>query len=313
MPGRRAGASGATTVERRIYFYRVDSGRDDAGRPRPFDPEPVLRCLDDLPFTTDGRYWQDGDGNATCCWVDHGTAPHRLRFGNIRRSGLPQVERAGSLSALRIPAASGLVEQVHVAFFRDQIVGSEFNLYGPRLSRLAHYLAAKAPALCPPLAFEPLLRQDVAERLEHLRDVRLMRLRIRASYAARVAQADRDLGEAFEAARRAGEADELEIVLKSRAYSRRRLAERLLAAMRQLAGQEDLRSEVSAFDVKGLNGQTGQIEMLDILSDQLIARGQMVCLDRRTRALDAESAYAAIERAYAELRPQLLAAAGVSP
>lgn len=301
------------TVERRIYFYRLDAGADAAGRPHAFDPGPVLRGLDALPFTHDGRYWEDADGNATCCWIDQQFAPHRLRFGTIRRSGLPQVERDGLLSALRIPEASGLVEQVHVTFFPHQIVGSEFNFYGPRVPRLAHYFAAKVSPLCPPLTFEPLLRQDVAEQLAHFRDVRMLRLRIRASYAQRIAQADRDLGAAFEAARRAGDAEELEITLKSQAYSRRPLAERILSVVRRLAGHDDLRMEVSRFDVKGFDERTGQVELVDILSDQLIARGQIICLDKRTRALDPASAYTAIEQAYEALRPQLLIAAGVRP
>lgn len=311
MPRRAGGATSAAKVERRIYFYRVDAGIDDAGRPLPCDLGPVLRGVDALPFTADGRYLADGDGNAICCWVDRHTSPQRLRFGNIRRSGFPQVERGGALTGLKIPAASGLVEQVHAICFPDQIIGSEFNFYGPRLPRLARYLMTKTGPDCPPLSFEPLLRQDVAEQLEQLHDLLLVRLRIRASYAARIAQADRDLGAAFEAAHRAGDAEELELVLKSRVRSRRPLAERLLSVVRELAGQADLRTEVSAFNVKGLNERTGQVELVDVLSDQLIARGQIILMDRRTRALDPESAYAAIEQAYAELRPQLLAAAGV--
>ena len=300
------------TVERRIYFYRVCAGTDDGVRPLPFDPSPTLEHIERLPFSSRGRYWLDDDGKDTCCWVDRSTPLHRLRFGHIRRSGLPQVERRGMLTPLHIPATSGLAEIVHVVFFPDHIIGSEFNFYGPRLPRLAPYLAAKAGDGCAALAFEPLLRQDIAEQLDHLRDVRLVRLRIRPSYAARVAQADRDLGSAFEAAQRAGEADELEIVLKSLPRSRHPLATRLLDAIKRLAGFTDLRSEVSRFDVKGLHERTGRVEELDILSDQLIARGQIIRQDKRTRALNPDSAYEAIERAYHELHDQLVAAAGVS-
>jgi hypothetical protein len=311
MATQRVSRVDVTTVERRIYFYRVDAGVDGAGRPLAFDPEPVLRCVNDLPFTTDGRYWQDAEGGYTCCWVDQLTDVPRLRFGHIRRSGFPLVERGGDITALRIPTASGLVEQVHVVFLPHLIIGSEFNFYGPRVPRLAQYLLAKAEPFCPPIVFAPLLRQDVAEQLHQLRDVRMVRLRIRTSYAARVAEADRDLGAAFKAAQRVGSAEEVEITLKSLPYSRRPLARRLLDAVRRLAAHEDLRDAVSFFHVKGWNEQTGQVELVDVLSDQLIARSQIISLDRLTRALSPASAYEAIERAYEDLRPQLLVAAGV--
>ena len=305
------------TVERRIYFYRLDAGVDTGGRPLPFDIRPALAQIETLPFTTDGRYLVDEDGDHTCCWPEApslnapGACP-RLRFGSIRRSGFPQVERGGTLSQLHLSPASGLVEQVHVIFFPEAIVGAEFNFHGPRISRLAPYLGAKAGDLCPTLAFLPLLRQDVADQLEHLRDVRLLRLRIHTSYAARVAEADRDLGAAFRAAERAGAGEEIEIVIRPRAYSRQPLARRLLRAVRRLAALGDLHAEVAHFSVKGLNGQTGQVDLVDVLSDQLSVRAQIICLDRQARALNSASAYAAIERAHAELRPQLLRAAGVS-
>ena len=307
----------ARTVERRIIFYRLDAGTDDGCRPLPFDIRPALTWLGTLPFTTDGRYLAEDDGNHTCCWPDHAAkavpdACPRLRFGSIRRSGFPQVEQGGALSQLDLSPDAGLAEQVHVIFFPQAIVGAEFNFYGPRVTRLAAYLRAKVPNLPERLEFQPLLRPDVAAQLEHLRDVRLLRLRIHASYAARVAEADRSLGAAFRAAQRAGGGEEIEIVIRPRAYSRGTLAGRLLGVVRRLVALPDLRTEVAHFSIKGLNGQTNEVDVVDLLSDQLATRAQILCQERQTRALNSASAYAAIERAYAELRPQLLLAAGVT-
>jgi uncharacterized protein YgbK (DUF1537 family) len=231
--------------------------------------------------------------------------------GNVRRSGLPQVERGGAISPLPIPTTAGLVEQIHVVFFPDQIVGSEFNFYGPRMASLAHYFAVKADGVCPPVKFEPLLRQNVTQQLDRLQDVRLLQLKIRSSYAAVVSQADQDLGSAFEAAARAGDADELEIILRPRAYSRGQLSQRVLDTMRRLLQRPDLREEASRFIVKGMDSVTGRVELVDFLGDQLISRKQIILQDRRTRALDQESAYSAIQAAYDELRDQLVTAASV--
>lgn len=309
MPRRRT--TQRPQVERKIYFYRVDAGLDGAGRPNPFNPAPILQHLHRLPFADDGIYWDAGDGHDTCCWVDVASSRGRLRFGNVRRSGLPQVERAGEVGALGIPASAGLLEQVHVIFFSHNIVGSEFNFYGPRISRLSRYMAAKANGPCPPVTIEPLLRQNVREQIDRLTDIRLLHLKIHASYAEVVAQANQDLGSAFQAAARAGEAQELEIILRPRAHSRQALSNRLLETVKQLMQGRELREESSHFSIKGYDSETERVEAVDLLKDQLISNKRIILQDERTRALDSESAYSAIDEAYNELRDELLAAAGV--
>jgi hypothetical protein len=229
------------TVERNIYFYRLDTGGRNIGEPIAFDPTPILRHIDSLPFAIPGRYAVDNDERVTSCWVDHNKAPHRIRIGSIRRSDLPQVEQGGDLTPLRIPAGAGLVEQIHIVFFPDGLVGSEFNFYGPRISHLGSYLAEKSPVPGMHFAFEHLLRQDVAEQLARLEDIRLLDLRIRSSYANVIAEADHDLGSAFKAAQRASEADEVGLVLRPRPYSRGSLAIRLLDTVRRVSKNEDCR------------------------------------------------------------------------
>lgn len=300
------------TVERKIYFYRANVGADGSGRPLPFSPAAALRHINALPFSNAGRYLADGD-TALCCWVDRPNPRQRFRLGQIRRSGLPQVEQRGALTDLTIPANSGLVESIHVVAFPDNIVGSDFNFYGPRMSRLGIYLETKAAGHCPDVTFEPLLRRNVAEELDRLCEVRMFNLKIRASYAATVAQANEDLGAAFEAAARAGDAEELEIILRPRRHSRNALADRMLRTARRLARRADLRTEASKFEIKGVRADDGRLEVIDILRDQLIAREEVMKQTRRGRALDSTSAYEAIERAFSELQGELAVAAAVAP
>lgn len=298
-------------AERRIHFYRVNVGTSEAGQPIVPNVARWLHAIDALPFTDDGRYLEVEPGLLTCCWVDRDRANHRMRVGTIRRSGLPQLERAGQLSALPISPSSGLAEQVHVVFFPNNIVGSEFNFYGPRLSRLADYLSVRAGVNSPPVSFDPLIRQDVLEQLAKLQDVRVLRLRIKGSYVDTLRQLDQDLGSAFEAAQRATEADEVELILRMTPYSRQALSQRMMAFVRRLARRPDSRTEMSQFKVSGLSSDSGGVEIVDALNDQLIANKQIIREGRRSRALDTNAAYTAIEEAYEEMREELEAAAAI--
>lgn len=298
------------TVRRKIYFYRADVGEDAGGRPLPFIPMPALQHIGNLKFSPGEFYLDDGD-TSLCCWID-GTVPRpRLRLAKIRRSGLPSVERQGQLSNLIIPIDSGLAEVIHIVVF-DNIVGVDFNFYGPRISRFSRYLREKGKGLCEDVAFQPLLRQNVEEELKRLAEIRVFHLQIQASYADAVSQADSDLGASFEAARRAGNPEVLELILRPQKYSHSPLGNNILRATHRLARRSDLRTEALKFDVKGVNADTGAVEIVDILRDQLIATEEVLLEDPRGRAIQRQSAYSAIEKAYTALEGQLRLAAGIT-
>ena len=299
------------TIERKIYFYRANVGIDKGGKPLPFDVIPALHHISGLHFAPGGRYLDDGDVRL-CCWVDQTNRQPRLRLVQIRKSGLPQLEQQGQLSDLSIPENSGLAEATHIVVFGNNIVGSDFNFFGPRMSRFSWYLRVKGREHCSDVKFDPLLRQDVADQLDRLLEIRMFHLKIRSSYAPIVEQADEDLGQAFAAAQRAGEADELEIVLRPQKYSRNPLSNRILQAARILARRGDLRLEASKFVVKGVRADTGALDLVDVLRDQLVAREEVMRQSARGRALDSVSAFDAIERAHAALIEELMVAAAVS-
>ena len=77
-------------------------------------------------------------------------------------------------------------------------------------------------------------------------------------------------------------------------------------------GLDHLHEEASKFVVRGLHEDSGKVEELDLLKDQLVSTRTMVLADERSRALRPASAYEAIEAAHTELREQLHEAAGVS-
>jgi len=297
-------------VERKIYFYRVNVGVDDKGQPITFDPKEEFNVISNLPFSSDNsRYLLDDDGNAICGWVDKEDDPYHFRFGRIRRSSLPQLEQFGTLSDLPVPPDSGLVEQVHIVFFSNNIVGSEFNFHGPRLSRLGYYLRVKGNSPHPSINFETLLRHDVTSQIKRIGDIRLFDLRIRPSYISVIKEADQDLGSAFEANRKVfqneDDGNEIQIVLHSGKSSRKLITEKIINVVRSIVGREDLITEASRFKLKGMNNETGRVEHIDLLHEQLISQKQILKLNEKSRALDTSDAYNAIHSAYDELREQI--------
>lgn len=308
---RRRQQPAPATVERRIFFYRVNLGQNNAGRPVNFDPAGALRHIDGLPYTPAGQYVAGPDNTSLCAWIDNGRQQPCMRLGTIRRGGFPQVERSGVLSDLTLTADAGLAEVTHLAFFPQNILGAVFNFYGPRPTRLGPYLAARVPGIPPDIAIEPLLRQDVLAELNRLGGLRLFDLKVRRSYADTVAQADASLGAAFQAAAEAGEADLVQVVLRTNRQRASRLRQNLRTVARNLLGRADLREEAERFVVAGVDTHTERVVEVDLLSDKLVSVKRIVSQGGRSKALDADSAYEAITTAHQELRDELHRAAGV--
>jgi hypothetical protein len=298
--------------ERRVYFYRVYLGRDDNLRPIPFDAKQALTEVDQLSFFDEdnGRYIDVGEGDLACCWVDRLRSPQRVRVARSRRSHLPPVERAGELTELNIPDDAGLAEQTFLVFFADNIVGAVYSSFSPRVSLMRKYVQARCGDEYKAIDFEPLLRQDVAEKLQSLAEVRVLDLKIHRAYAASLHDAAPSLARAVQQLGDLAHAQQISITLKPEPYSRGWLDSAVLQPIRRLARRRDLREGVDTFKVKGLNRVTGRLDEIDVLKDQLVVSRDVTFADSRSAALDTASAYRAIEDAYAELRPHLELAAG---
>lgn len=314
-------AKSADTVERKIHFFRADAGVNDGGIPLPFDPCPALDVIQRLPFTNDeaGRYQFDDEGNAVCI-VDHSPVgdTHNVRFCRVRRSGLPQLEQAGSITDLDLTADTGLLETAHLVFFPEPtsgttIVGAEYNHFGPRISRLGHYLHDRSDGAVPYATFSPLLSGDAAGQLDRLGEIRLLDISVRPAFRDVLEQRDSSLNDAFEVT--AGLVDEpetLQIVMKPQPRARRSTLERLRGSLQGLLDQDDSRQGLVRLQARGRCEDTGRVETLDLLKDHLISTKRIMRLNPRSRALSPDSAFRAIREAYADLEDSIRLAAGAS-
>lgn len=298
------------SVERRIHFYRVDAGNDENGSPVQFDPTPALAYIQRLR-PTGGLYWNEADGNGTFVLPHSVSAPQKLIVYRSRRSALPQVDHAAALQPLQLPDEGGLSEGVHVVFFPNNVAGADFNFYGPRMSRLAMYLRIKAADHAPLLTFEPLLRKGVEEQIRRMPGLSFFSFRVKKAYAEELRSMDASLGAALDATLNLGSADEIEIVLRPRPRSGDNLGDKVKDLTLRLLHLDSLRAAATAFKVKGYDPTTEQVELVDLLKDQLVARRRIIKQNPTSRALLATSAMAAIEDTYRDMRDEIAAAAGL--
>jgi hypothetical protein len=307
MPPQRS----PNTVARRIHFYRAIVPKIKS-QPGAFDPQGALKRIDSLAFNVEGKYMQDGD-RLLCCWVEKAANPARARLAVVRREGLPSVEEQGVETDLTLNATAGLVEQIHIRCFDHKIVGCDFNFYGPRLPSFGRYLAEKGGSKAPKVEFEPLVRQDIAEMLAGFAGVRAMTLRVRRSELDAIEQSDKNLGAALRAQAKLGAAEEVEMTLRVKPYSRGiTLSASLFNRAKKLAARKDIAEIAGRFIVDAVPEGGGSSRTLNILDDHLISEQQIAKRPGRGRGLDHASAYDAIGRAYGELKDDLIRAASIS-
>ena len=308
-------ASTLGTLERKIYFFRADIGTDESGQPLTFDPAPALDVIDSLPFTNDahGRYEFDADGNALSVRRHHTASNVTLQFGRVRRNGLPQLEQAGNISDLVLDADEGLLEAIHVVFFPDNIVGSEYNHFGPRVSRLGSFLYEKSKEAIPRVAFRPILRGDAAKQLDRLSDLRVLELSVLPSYVDVVRQSHVSLADALAANGRVLESPKvLQVILKPQQEASTGFLASMIGGLRDLVSNGNVQEGANRLQARGKCQDTDRVETIDLLKDQLISTKAIVRMNPRSRALDSEAAFQAIREAYQDLHDELTASASVS-
>jgi hypothetical protein len=301
------------TVTRKIFFYRVNAGvHPDTGTPREIDFHKAIEHLDAMSFSTEGRYLDSEDDKQLCCWTDNLKAPFRIRMANIRRGQYPPVENAGEFSPLVLGAGKGLAEITHLILFPDGFCGAEFNFYGPRASQLSYYFALKLQGFCLGFRLASIIRPDLDARLAALNDIKLLDLKVRASFASTLAEADADLGAAFNANIKAVNGrpeDELELRFvrkKNKKLIDKAVPEALIGAVRWLAQKPNLKDQVSIFKVSG-KGE-GDSRLVDILHEQFTAAKSVQPALDQSGGVESSSMYAAIEEAYIEMKGMLATA-----
>ena len=298
-------------VERKIQFFRAHVGVDPSTlQPKCFDPQPALDAISKLRFQNTnndetGRYEYDDDGNAVAVWPDSGNPP-RLMFCRIRRNELPRREDGGSLSELNLRSSTGLAEPIHVIFFPDNIVGAEYNHFGPRLSSLGRHLHEKSDKAIEVTTFRPLIHKDILKQLKRLGTLRLFELTVNESY--------REIANTINqpnvgSLRLLQEADPglktVSVRLTMNETAGTDVFNRMMGAARGFLESDLLSEFATKFHLRGLCRDSGRVETIDLLKEFVTTTKLIERIGPRGRSLRSESVYSAIAEAYSELGDEL--------
>lgn len=143
----------------------------------------------------------------------------------------------------------------------------------------------------------------MGERLDRFEELRVLQLKMRPADAEVLRNYHRGLAGAFDAAAEFLEDDaEMELVWRPKAHSRGGIGREILDAVRRIFRQERLHGRASRFKVQGIDGFGNSTDLIDLLSDDLVAKKKMVRQSLQSKAVVADSAYEAIEEAHRELR-----------
>jgi len=289
------------TIDRKIYFYKMEIKKDG----RTVQPEPIFSAINQMPFNEDGRYFQLNDGNMWSMYVDSTNLPLKARIGTIRKKGLPMMERRGQTSPLTIPPDAGLYEPMHFMIFQNNVVGFEYNFYGPRPGSLKFYLPKKVPNLVDEVELVPLIRRDVHDLLSRIGEVKAFRLKIHRDMGKLLRDLDDNLPDAIEAAKHASDAEYIEIVFRARKYSRHGINIPFLSRLADWLSRSEVRAAVDTLKIRARDEITQSVEEFDLLQEYLLSVKQVVKQDDIHRSVNTNAMYAAINEAYTELRVEI--------
>jgi hypothetical protein len=290
----------ANRAQRKIYFCKAQHLTNPQASPA-LDSVALIQALNQLPGTAD-FYLEEGDqagDQQLCAVVDKQTAPQRVRFYRVRRSDLPETEAAGQFRALQLGAQDGLAESIHMVFFDDDVVGAEYNHWGPRATIFGRFIRERCSQQ---IRLRYLIQANVIEQILNLPEIRKLRIKVEPSAAAALGAEGSGLGELLDVGEFFERGRYVDLTLAANPEDQA-FTDRVKGVLRWLR-QRDAIEQIDAFDVYGKT-EDEELQSLSLFSDRVIVQKEIARESPRSRALDKDSAYAAVESAYRELQAEI--------
>lgn len=294
-------------IERQVYFYQIADIHDlwhNSTLPK-FSPS--LLAHDLAALAGDVLYHRMTDEYDLCLLSDGGSA---FRFGRARHTDMSRVVVNGRVKPLTLGLGERLFDCIHLVFFPGGVVGAEFNLLGPKMTDLTSYLESKLTS-CTPVAFERLVYRDVLERLGHLREIKLIEMRIDAAHSEVLAPFGEGWIDTTRWMNQELGVGSVELALRAGSTAHRPLGERALSAIRDMFTNEKLRDSTDKFRIHAVPDGSDMTITIDLLDDKLMTPVEIPRAVYQNPDRYKEFIYAKIRNAYSSLRQDIMQAARI--
>ena len=288
-------------ARRQISFHRVSPRLKSKADEFVWNRDAVAGAIGALEGTDD-FYLTEGDTadeQSLCAVVDRSNAPQRIRFYRVRRRNLPETEASGVFEALELGERSGLAESIHLVLFDDEVIGAEYNHYGPRTSTFGTFLAERAAL---DAVIRPLIRSDVIDQILAMDEIRRLRLKVETSAVGALKQHTGGLGGALDAAELFSAGRYVDVTLATTPGDAT-FTDRVKALFHALRDSGSI-DHLQAAEVYGQRSD-GLFDTLNVMKEVLTVTAEIDRESPRSRALDREAAYEAVEAAHERLAGEI--------
>lgn len=225
--------------------------------------------------------------------IDKKVGEIRYRLILCRPDAFPYIEKDGKLENIvgLVEGEFNIAEVTHcVYFYKDGVMGAEFNFNGARPSGIAAYVNFKSKKV-DKLVCTPKLRGDTFKRIDDKKGYSLFQLKVKNTPEMKVLLRDK-MGLISSTISDIDELDSYEIVLKRRIGKKKT---GFLGMMSKKELQEFLNNNIEDIDKFQID-QGVYRDPINLLQDKMVTKKEFVMTKKKT--IDSESMYEAIRNFY---------------
>lgn len=218
--------------------------------------------------------------------------PIKFTLGSGKKRDLPCLEEKGKTEPLEI-ADKSLFEPTHMMLFDNNILGAEFNYYGPRASGLKSYILKLAQTYVDTVDVIQLPNPNFSETLDKMGNIKLFELRVHRNFGELFKEEDPGIFNILGAITKSTDSEEIGVYIRSSKHIRGIKWRNLINFFKK----GDLTS-INKAEVKAVNTDTNRVEPFNLLEQHIISTKRVVRHDDRYKRVDSSSMFAAIKSSF---------------